>query len=742
MNKEIKIVQSLESKKKDHQIFNANDLVKKIEKNEYRNIPLFEIIDETNEYIKPYFDYESYHKKKITDERRTSILLKLKSTIKNILFFCDPSFSISESTYTSKNDDGLYKYSFHITCPNIIIKKNNFFELVKSMKLLFKKNDLDTAPYMNYQKFRLVGTSKKDTKSPLKIIEDENYLNHFITYYDDTLPKISINELLLSLSKALFSLGENHYDNRNDWRIIAGKLKTVKYDQNIIFNLFNSFSTLSDKYLSIDDCRQNYDDADFKNLSFLDLLQNCEDKIAQKIFLKEKKNKEKEKKNKEREKIEKDKQIYKLQRLNEIEESKNEVNKEYLEIKQQIEKNYFFIENMALFGFEKEIDEENDDDDNKSLIFFNYQQLIIKFKKYFFIEESIKGPVKKYFLDLWNEDIEKRKYNEIIFNPSPNYITNQNYNLFDGFHLAKQQPKQNIDISIFHKLLDHVLGKYKQSVLLWVAHILKYRTKTEQCIILYSDMHGVGKNCVVSLFTKLFGRKYTTKIEKIEDLSKEFNSKFENKLFCYGDEIVAKNREFYNDFKNVITRTEININKKGIDNYLVYDRCNYLFTTNIYNPIKMEFNDRRSNMINCNEEVMPEIYYREFGEALKDTEKLRTFFYELINMEVPTKLKIIASDMKKDLQNIYLESPIKFLYENMNNLENKFVSKKTLFEYITNYSKERKYTDLSTIQQMTKIISKINDYDKVKDNIRGFLFTNLKNDLEKFNKQIFDENLT
>ena len=98
---------------------------------------------------------------------------------------------------------------------------------------------------------------------------------------------------------------------------------------------------------------------------------------------------------------------------------------------------------------------------------------------------------------------------------------------------------------------------------------------------------GIGKNSIIECLTKIFN-KYSGKIESIDDITNKFNINLCNKLFIYGDEITAKASKLYDKLKNIITRTELNLERKGVDPEKINDYANYIFTTNNENAFKIE----------------------------------------------------------------------------------------------------------------------------------------------------------
>jgi len=158
----------------------AKKIVSKLSK--YKNKPIFEIITPKHKYIRPYFDMELYRKGNEAE------FDKFK---KNTIEFVNPAieFIISKLEGVRKEDlaisESKYKdkISFHIIIPNKQILYTDLYTFQNIYKDEFKKYMIDTSVYpkTGYQKFRLIGTSKRGKNSPLKIVQRDNIYEHFIT---------------------------------------------------------------------------------------------------------------------------------------------------------------------------------------------------------------------------------------------------------------------------------------------------------------------------------------------------------------------------------------------------------------------------------------------------------------------------------------------------------------------------------------------------------------------------------
>jgi hypothetical protein len=461
---------------------------------------------------------------------------------------------------------------------------------------------------------------------------------------------------------------------------------------------------------------------------------------------KEKQAKEEEKKQKEeakqKEKEDKEAEIKREKQLKELEREQNKLNREkeqqkikdlsdhqYIKMKKEIEEKWFIIKDLGQFALY--------DKERNKFIIHNEQSTKLNMSAHTLDVMTLHGIQQKPFFDRWIRDETRREYDAITFDPE---MKNKNdFNTFTGFKYDKiKNPKKST--KEIHNFLDHLFEpKYKKYVLEWLAFILQKKAKTNVCIVLYSHSHGVGKNSFIELIRKIMDQKYISKLENIDEMASQFNSFCESKLLIYGDEILAKTKDLYTSLKNNITRSQVKINKKGIDAYEMANFVNFLFTTNSRIPFLMEKNDRRMSMIQTTENILSEEQTQKFYKALEDEEIMISFFHELMDLDIPEQIKCLDTPLKREIQNIYLPSPIKFLYKNYSRLEGSKFSINELFEKIKEFEKSNFYTEIKSTQQMALALKEVADFTYKNNDKRGYKFNGLENILKNYNSELFND---
>lgn len=387
------------------------------------------------------------------------------------------------------------------------------------------------------------------------------------------------------------------------------------------------------------------------------------------------------------------KEFEEIIKISEEDLNEDEVQAKYDIMKKEVEKDYFFIENPSVVGYF--------DPNTKGLILkkpSDIQNVVFKDRKIEYIDDFGKNK-KVYFYDKWVEDESRKIYKGLIFDPFKN---DENYlNLFAGFEYDQEIIVKK-DITFILNFLKDVLQDGYEYILDWIAHIIQYRTRTERAPILYSNKQGVGKSTIPIFISALLGNKYSLFINKFDDIEKEFNSQFENKFFVTADEIKAKSNDSYDRLKAVITTKKLSINRKGIDSYECDNLCNYMFTTNNYNPVKIDNEDRRIDIIQCRETALDQEIYKQFYKEIEDKDIMINVFNFFKERKVEQKLREFKSEHKKDLQNNYINSSVKYVYTKAEYLiEEGTITATDLFNKIKEYERSHNFTNCTSVKDMS-----------------------------------------
>jgi hypothetical protein len=368
-----------------------------------------------------------------------------------------------------------------------------------------------------------------------------------------------------------------------------------------------------------------------------------------------------------------------------------QIEDKYKEKKAQVEKTFFKCLSPMCYI----------EEDQEGLIFRNKADITEYFRNHnlkanYTDYNGYEKEMKKNFFQLWAEDENIRTYKNIVFDPACK-CPKSSYNEFKGFEYDSEMVCDKLPEE-FAKMFDFIFSNDTSYIYSWISHIInKPHLKTNVAIVLYSKLHGVGKNTICELFMKLL-KKYTAKLEVIDDLTKNFNANLCNKLFIYGDEIKPKAKELADELKNIITRTTVNYEKKYFDSKTINDYANYFFTTNNELAFNIEVSDRRYYFIEAPETKLNDDDYTKFYRALEDETKLIQAFSFFKNLANPVNLKDITKTTYKQriiaqkipaYYHMLFTSPYKFIGNSYTSME--------LFNESKKYAQETKMSTSYTV---------------------------------------------
>ena len=476
------------------------------------------------------------------------------------------------------------------------------------------------------------------------------------------------------------------------------------------------------------------------------LKQLQKEKLKQ-LKLNEKQEKEAEKEEeriiKERKKIEKNIEKRSEKEILEEKYKNDKISNEeliYNKYKLDFESKFFKISEPIIYGY-------NNNDKFKLYDYKNLNEYCIDKYPGIFTVKLDNGFYKDMdFFSKWRVDEEKRTYNKVIFNPNLKDESNEGcFNLFSGFKLNDLSVgKINTKESAFFKLLKHLCnGKLEYKYIKeWIAHIIRSpEKKTNVAIVLYSKIGGVGKNALIDCIIKLL-KGYTGKIESIDDITNKFNDNQVNKLFIYGDEISCKAGKYNDKLKSIITRTEITLEKKGHDAFIINDYSNWMFTTNNELAFKIEEGSRRMFMVECNSNRLSKEEFIEYYNEINDPLKIQQIFNYFLNYEV-NEFDIGISPVpntnyKCRLEFEYVNTTKQYLYKQAPESYLEEISGLNLYENVKEYAKKN-FLSIPSMTECGKIAGLIFLEDKKKTN-KGIIYNlnNIINRLIKYDDKYYN----
>ena len=292
------------------------------------------------------------------------------------------------------------------------------------------------------------------------------------------------------------------------------------------------------------------------------------------------------------------------------------------------------------------------------------------FNKYYFKIHSLNGmcyinergsliPVKNeksHFAKIYNfwEDyqfnINIKEYFGIGVYPNKDLCPDRIYNTWEGFDAEKFEFKEEVNLKLLlnnHISLQNILYHFKvvanynnkvyEYLLNYFAHLVKKpHIKTCVCLLI-QGRQGTGKTTLVeNLLKRIMGLKYVYDTDDIDSIVGKFNSAIAGKFMVVLNEATGRDtNQVVDKIKNIITRTSVNIEYKGIDPFPSIDYCNYAFTTNNIKPIAITKDDRRFQVLECSDKYKGNVkYFTKLFASINDDKTIYNFYKFLMNRDI------------------------------------------------------------------------------------------------------------
>lgn len=168
----------------------------------------------------------------------------------------------------------------------------------------------------------------------------------------------------------------------------------------------------------------------------------------------------------------------------------------------------------------------------------------------------------------------------------------------------KTPPKGGWKIpKIISRVMDNALGNNPavfDHFVNWLATIVQTRTRTRTAWVLHGTQ-GTGKGILTSnILRPLFGAHVTARRQ--EELAEKYNQWMQNSFLIFVDEVQTKSLQNENGvlakLKNFITEPVIPIRAMYSNDIEVENFTNWIFMSNMPDPVKIPKDDRRHNVAN------------------------------------------------------------------------------------------------------------------------------------------------
>ncbi|MDR3550504.1 MAG: DUF5906 domain-containing protein, partial [Candidatus Babeliales bacterium] len=266
--------------------------------------------------------------------------------------------------------------------------------------------------------------------------------------------------------------------------------------------------------------------------------------------------------------------------------------------------------------------------------------------------------------DIWLKSPNRRKYKNIVFDPTTTECLNGNYNLWKGFACTAKQG----DCSLYwHHVRDNICSgdeKLYIHVRKWLSYIYQRPDQVHTALVLQGSQ-GVGKNSFVEPLGILLGSHYAP-LSSINELISNFNYHLKNAVLIHGNESLwGGNRKDIGNLKAMITDEYCLIESKGKDRIAVRNFKHVILSSNEDWPVHLDADDRRFLVIRVSEQKKEDHVYFNAVQDQLDNGGYEALLYDLLHEDLidfnPRRMPSSADSF--DIKMRSAQSPYRYIYD-------------------------------------------------------------------------------
>lgn len=223
---------------------------------------------------------------------------------------------------------------------------------------------------------------------------------------------------------------------------------------------------------------------------------------------------------------------------------------------------------------------------------------------------------------------------KVSFNPNSNIRVDHTAKRINEFQPTKYMALKGSTGArvppIIHKIIWHCFGSDQETyerVLNWLAVIWQFRCKAETAWLTYGTT-GTGKGTFTNkVLAPLFGH---VEFRKSRDILSIYNEFLEKSLILVIDEAELGGKNggsiVESDIKNFITERLVSIRRMHMAPYSVHTYVSTIFCSNVYVPVRLDYNDRRFNVAPFQKEAI-KFLMGEYDAIIDELEELAQFLW-------------------------------------------------------------------------------------------------------------------
>lgn len=250
-------------------------------------------------------------------------------------------------------------------------------------------------------------------------------------------------------------------------------------------------------------------------------------------------------------------------------------------------------------------------------------------------EKTEKECKAKFIMDWLDSEYRKEYDGGACFKPPPTTPHFDEFNLFTGFNLDKitdfdeeinamseEELKEELEFVFTH--LKYLSGEDQEEKvfdyqLKYIAHMLKFPHILPRVALVWISVPACGKNQMLNFLSNIMGDQYYYSSASSKEVLGDFNACVRGKVLLNLNEFKDGHRNM-ESLKEIITEIKLDIREKCKNNMMIENCCRIVISTNLKNPFKLEFMNRRFMVMRCNPiTASPEFKKNNYGGKLHKT---------------------------------------------------------------------------------------------------------------------------
>ena len=286
---------------------------------------------------------------------------------------------------------------------------------------------------------------------------------------------------------------------------------------------------------------------------------------------------------------------------------------------------------------------------------------------------------RKKFIPMWLDSEYKKCFNGgTCFNPPPSKCNeSKQFNLYTGFEVDRQveynekvnaMTKEELEEEL-KPVLDHLRylsGEDKteevyQYQLKYFSHLIKYPAIIPRVALVWISVPGCGKNLWLNAMENIMGDKYYYSSASSREILGDFNCCVRGRLLLNLNEFKC-NFTLLEALKELITEKKLSTREKHKNDIRIENRARIVITSNLKNPLVIEFKDRRFMVVRCNPITTCD-EFKESGYFSKLTETFNSLYIQKCFVRYCREFVSVTENYNFE-QNIVKTSEYKMLQSN------------------------------------------------------------------------------